>query len=68
MFCAFASFGSLPLLGYVLIPLAFPNLGEEILFTSACVVTGMVLFLMGCVKSNFRYEFIMMCDYMIYLL
>mmetsp|Transcript_11651 Transcript_11651/g.24563 ORF Transcript_11651/g.24563 Transcript_11651/m.24563 type:complete len:279 (-) Transcript_11651:2657-3493(-) len=53
MFCSFASFGSLPLLGYVLIPLAFPNLGEEILFTTACVVTGMVLFLMGCVKSNF---------------
>jgi len=53
MFCSFATFGALPLLGYVVIPAAFPNLGEQILFTSACVVTGIVLFLMGSVKSFF---------------
>lgn len=53
MFCSFASFGSLPLLGYVLIPLLFPAMGEEVLFTAACVITGMVLFGMGCVKSMF---------------
>jgi len=53
MFCAFAFFGSLPLLGYVIIPAAFPDLPEEALFTSACVVTGLVLFVMGCVKSMF---------------
>lgn len=53
MFCAFASFGSLPLLGYVVIPALFPTLGEDVLFTAACVVTGLVLFGMGCVKSIF---------------
>jgi len=58
MFCSFATFGSLPLIGYVVIPSLFPTLGEEILFTAACVVTGLVLFGMGCVKSMFRYVII----------
>lgn len=53
MFCAFATFGSLPLLGYVIIPALFPMLGEDILFMAACVITGLVLFGMGCVKSIF---------------
>lgn len=53
MFCSFAVFGSFPLLGYVIIPTMFPNLGSDILFTAACVVTGIVLFAMGCVKSIF---------------
>jgi VIT1/CCC1 family predicted Fe2+/Mn2+ transporter len=53
MFCAFASFGSLPLLGYVVIPALFPSSGEDVLFTAACIITGLVLFGMGCVKSNF---------------
>lgn len=53
MFCSFAFFGALPLLGYVIIPILYPTLGESELFTSACVVTGMVLFLMGSIKSNF---------------
>jgi hypothetical protein len=54
MFCAFASFGSLPLLGYVIIPAMFPSLPEEMLFMAACVVTGITLFGMGSVKSIFR--------------
>mmetsp|Transcript_12938 Transcript_12938/g.27910 ORF Transcript_12938/g.27910 Transcript_12938/m.27910 type:complete len:279 (+) Transcript_12938:27-863(+) len=53
MFCSFATFGSLPLLGYVIIPALFPQSEEEVLFSAACVITGMVLFGMGCVKSNF---------------
>ena len=53
MFCSFAFFGALPLLGYVIIPSVYPHLGESELFTSACVVTGIVLFLMGSIKSNF---------------
>ena len=53
MFLSFAIFGSLPLLGYVIIPLCFSDLPEEALFVSACVVTGLVLFIMGCVKSMF---------------
>lgn len=55
MFLSFATFGSLPILGYVFIPALFPSLGEEALFVAACVVTGMVLFGLGCLKSMFRY-------------
>jgi VIT1/CCC1 family predicted Fe2+/Mn2+ transporter len=54
MFCSFASFGALPILGYVIIPGLFPSVGEDVLFTAACVITGLVLFGMGCVKSIFR--------------
>jgi vacuolar iron transporter family protein len=44
----------MPLLGYVLIPLLFPELNtEELLFTTACVVTAVTLFFMGAVKSFF---------------
>mmetsp|Transcript_12559 Transcript_12559/g.19450 ORF Transcript_12559/g.19450 Transcript_12559/m.19450 type:complete len:333 (-) Transcript_12559:89-1087(-) len=53
MFFSFAVFGSMPLLGYVVIPTLYPDLGEDVLFTSACVVTGVVLFIMGSVKSFF---------------
>lgn len=53
MFASFAGFGAMPLLGYVIIPSAFPDLGEESLFMSACIVTGCVLFFMGSVKSHF---------------
>ena len=54
MFCSFAAFGTFPLLGYVIIPLSFPELPSDALFTCACIVTGIVLFCMGCVKSLFR--------------
>ncbi|KAL7563390.1 hypothetical protein ACA910_016491 [Epithemia clementina (nom. ined.)] len=53
MFCSFACFGAMPLLGYVLIPVLFPGLGPDILFWSACCITGVVLFCMGVVKSFF---------------
>lgn len=53
MFMSFAFFGSLPLLGYVIFPTVFGHLDEQSLFAAACVVTGIVLFFMGCVKSNF---------------
>jgi VIT1/CCC1 family predicted Fe2+/Mn2+ transporter len=53
MFLAFATFGAMPLLGYVIIPAAFPQLGNESLFKSACLVTGLVLFFLGSVKSKF---------------
>jgi VIT1/CCC1 family predicted Fe2+/Mn2+ transporter len=54
MFCSFASFGALPILGYIIIPGLFPDVGEDVLFAAACVITGLVLFGMGCVKSIFR--------------
>jgi len=53
MFLSFATFGALPLLGYVIIPISFPGTGEDALFATACIVTGIVLFLMGCMKSIF---------------
>merc|ERR1712216_80188 len=53
MFFSFAFFGSMPLLGYVIIPLLFPELEAHYLFVSACIVTGLVLFLLGSIKSNF---------------
>ncbi len=43
----------MPLVGYAIIPVSFPNLTQDDLFVVACVVTGVVLFLMGCVKSRF---------------
>ncbi|KAL7500543.1 hypothetical protein ACHAWT_008364 [Skeletonema menzelii] len=68
MFCAFASFGSLPLLGYVIIPATFPSLPEEMLFTAACAVTGVVLFLMGSVKSIFSASHWFVCGMETFLL
>ena len=53
MFLSFASFGAMPLLGYVIIPISFPDLGEDTLFLAACIITGLVLFLLGSVKSQF---------------
>lgn len=53
MFTAFASFGAMPLIGYVLFPLIDPDMSEEALFLSACIVTAIVLFLMGSLKSYF---------------
>jgi len=53
MFCSFAFFGSMPLLGYVIIPFLLPELESRVLFQAACVVTGLVLFFLGSIKSNF---------------
>jgi DNA damage-binding protein 1 len=53
MFCSFAFFGAMPLLGYVVIPLSFPDLKADVLFQAACIVTALVLFLLGSIKSNF---------------
>lgn len=53
MFSSFAVFGSLPLLGYIIIPFLFPEMGVDSLFTAACIITGMVLVILGCVKSLF---------------
>lgn len=50
---SFLVFGALPLFSYVLFPLFAPDLTEESMFTLACVVTGLVLFLLGSFKSKF---------------
>mmetsp|Transcript_25288 Transcript_25288/g.47981 ORF Transcript_25288/g.47981 Transcript_25288/m.47981 type:complete len:282 (-) Transcript_25288:145-990(-) len=51
MFASFAFFGALPLLGYVVIPILFPDLPADYLFMAACVITGCVLFFMGSIKA-----------------
>jgi len=53
MFCSFAFFGAAPLLGYTVIPWLFPGLDPSVLFKVACLVTALVLFLLGSIKSNF---------------
>jgi len=55
MFLSFAAFGAMPLLGYVIIPISIPELGRDVLFKAACLVTGIVLFFLGSVKSKFAY-------------
>lgn len=52
MFASFAFFGALPLLGYVLFPIVFPNMSEANLFSAACFITGCVLFFMGSIKAS----------------
>jgi len=52
MFCSFAAFGAMPLLGYVIIPVSFPDLDEQVLFKAACAVTGLMLFFLGSLKSK----------------
>jgi len=53
MFSSFAIFGSLPILGYVIIPILFPQLNDQAMFYCACSITAIVLFFLGSVKSTF---------------
>lgn len=55
MFLSFATFGALPILGYVIFPIAFPDMTPNELFGAACGVTAVVLFFLGSLKSKFGY-------------
>jgi hypothetical protein len=52
MFCAFAGFGAMPLLGYAIFPWAIPSLSSGSLFAIACANTGVTLFLLGAYKVS----------------
>mmetsp|Transcript_20348 Transcript_20348/g.36193 ORF Transcript_20348/g.36193 Transcript_20348/m.36193 type:complete len:299 (+) Transcript_20348:90-986(+) len=52
-FASFLIFGTLPLLGYIFVPLVHPTASQELLFLSACLSTMMVLFGLGTFKSRF---------------
>lgn len=52
MFGAFASFGSLPLLGYVVFPAIFGITDGGTLFMVACIVTAVSLFALGAAKGS----------------
>jgi len=57
MFLSFAFFGFLPLIGYVIMPLMFPDIEftEHELFFLACGVTAISLFALGAIKANFSH-------------
>jgi VIT1/CCC1 family predicted Fe2+/Mn2+ transporter len=50
-FCSFVFFGIFPLLTYVIFPSFVKD--ELTLFIIACVLTGIMLFILGALKSNF---------------
>jgi len=52
-FVSFIMFGSMPLVGYVLIPLIFPHASSNVLFGAAGISTMIVLFILGSFKSQF---------------
>ncbi len=52
MFISFSGFGSIPILAYLLGPLN--NFSDHYLYIISCIITGLSLFLLGCVKSTFR--------------
>ena len=54
MFCSFSVFGMLPILGFVLVPLAVPSWGEHELFLVACAVTAISLYCLGALKAQFH--------------
>mmetsp|Transcript_22508 Transcript_22508/g.35382 ORF Transcript_22508/g.35382 Transcript_22508/m.35382 type:complete len:275 (-) Transcript_22508:366-1190(-) len=53
MFAAFAVFGSMPLLGYCVVPALAPDASSSELFAVAVFVTLLFLFGLGAVKSHF---------------
>merc|ERR1712146_863337 len=57
MFCSFAFFGMLPILGFAIVPMLDPNLTEHDLFVVACVITGLALFCLGAFKARFNEKF-----------
>mmetsp|Transcript_8186 Transcript_8186/g.16318 ORF Transcript_8186/g.16318 Transcript_8186/m.16318 type:complete len:287 (+) Transcript_8186:195-1055(+) len=52
-FLSFLIFGTMPLLGYLLVPLVYPEASNDFLFGTAVVVTMVVLFILGSFKSAF---------------
>lgn len=54
MFCAFAFFGMLPLIGFVLAGIFYPEVTSEGLFMIACGVTSVCLLALGAFKAQFH--------------
>lgn len=52
-FCSFLLFGTIPLLGYIMIPLIIQDVSHNILFFTACLMTSLTLFIVGTIKSRF---------------
>lgn len=54
MFCAFAFFGMLPLVGFVVAGIVYPSVSSEGLFAIACCVTAVCLLGLGAFKAKFH--------------
>ena len=54
MFAAFATFGLLPVCGFVAAGALYPDLDTHDLFTIACVITGICLIGLGAIKAKFH--------------
>ncbi|GBG25424.1 Vacuolar iron transporter 1 [Hondaea fermentalgiana] len=52
-FFSFLIFGTMPLLGYLIVPLVVPDVSSSVLFITAVIVTMLVLFILGSFKSAF---------------
>ena len=57
MFCSFAFFGMLPILGFVVVPALVPGLSDHDLFLVACAITALTLFGLGAFKAQFNDKF-----------
>lgn len=57
MFSSFIFFGSIPIIGYIILPLSNPAIANQhhsfTLLLFACCVTSLTLFMLGCLKSRF---------------
>jgi VIT1/CCC1 family predicted Fe2+/Mn2+ transporter len=54
MFLAFAIFGMLPVIGFVVAGFIWPELDTSSMFAIACVVTGACLVALGAFKASFH--------------
>ena len=53
MFVSFTAFGLIPILGYSMVPMLLPDLGEHTLFICACLLTALALLVLGAYKAHF---------------
>ena len=54
MFCAFAAFGMLPMVGFVAAGAMAPSLDESSLLSVACTVASALVFALGAFKARFH--------------
>jgi len=55
MFISYAGLGTIPLITYCLVPSNLSNLSQKDLYVSSAFLTGLSLYILGSIKSTFRY-------------
>merc|ERR1719352_1017787 len=53
MFCSFAVFGMVPVIGFAAVPLVVHDLTDNELFLVACLITAVALATLGSLKAQF---------------